>query len=68
MKKLLNIFLLVFLFKPFEAALTYFTSGSIFGSLIRKIPPNNYQYIKPSLRRAKKNGIKYLLDISDIVG
>ena len=67
MKKLLNILRLMFLVKPFEAALTYLTYESTFGSLISKIPPNHYQYKKPSLRKAK-NRINYILDISDIVG
>lgn len=65
--KLLNILRLMFLYRPFEVVLTYFTSDSIFGSFISKIPPNHYQYKTPSLRKAKRNGIHYNLDISDII-
>ena len=65
--KLLNILRLMFLYRPFEVVLTYFTSDSIFGSFISKIPPNHYQYKNPSLRKAKRNGIHYNLDISDII-
>ena len=65
--KLLNILRLIFLYRPFEVVLTYFTSDSIFGSFISKIPPNHYQYKTPSLRKAKRNGIHYNLDISDII-
>ncbi len=61
--KLLNILRLMFLYRPFEVVLTYFTSDSIFGSFISKIPPNHYQYKNPSLRKAKRNGIHYNLDI-----
>ena len=57
----------MFLYRPFEVVLTYFTSDSIFGSFISKIPPNHYQYKTPSLRKAKRNGIHYNLDISDII-
>ena len=57
----------MFLYRPFEVVLTYFTSDSIFGSFISKIPPNHYQYKNPSLRKAKRNGIHYNLDISDII-
>ena len=65
--KLLNILRLVFLFKPFEAALTYYTCGSTFGSFLSKIPPNHYQYKTPNSRKVKRNGIHYNLDISDII-
>jgi FkbM family methyltransferase len=65
--KLLNILRLIFIFKPFETILTYFTSGSIFGSFLSKIPPNHYQYKTPVSRKVKRNGINYKLDISDII-
>ena len=65
--KLLNILRLILVFKPFETILTYFTSGSIFGSFLSKIPPNHYQYKTPVSRKVKRNGINYKLDISDII-
>ena len=65
--KVLNILRLMFIYRPFETPLVYFTSGSVFGTFFTKIPPNHNQYKKPSLRKVKRNGIHYNLDISDII-
>jgi hypothetical protein len=39
--------------------------GALPGSWRGKLPANHYQYPKPSLRRARRHGILYPMDVSD---
>lgn len=39
--------------------------GALPGSWRGKLPANHYQYPKPSLRRARRHGILYQMDVSD---
>src|SRR4051812_46943450 len=43
------------------------TSGRDAGSLLAKLPPNPGQYASPTIRRAKRDGIAYELDLSDFM-
>ena len=65
--KIFNLIRLVFKLSIFEKILVKYTIGKKFGSIITKIPPNHYQYSKPTYRKVNRNNINYNLDISDIV-
>ena len=43
------------------------TQGKYFGTFATKFPPNHYQYKAHTVRRVKREGIEYELDLSDIV-
>jgi len=55
------------MFRPIENILVKLTINKEFGTLVSKLPPNNYQYKKHSIRNVSRNGINYYLDISDLV-
>ena len=57
----------IFFFKPLEWLLVKLTQGVVYGSFMTKLPPNHYQYSKNTIRTVTRNGIKYILDISDMV-
>jgi len=66
-RKLLDVFRAVFKIPALEKVLVYLTTGKKFGSLISRVPPNNYQYPQNSRRIAKRDGLTFHLDISDLV-
>lgn len=66
-RKLLDIFRAVFKIPALEKILVHLSTGKKFGSLISRVPPNNYQYPKNSLRTAIRDGLTFHLDISDLV-
>jgi len=43
------------------------TRGKIYGSKFTKVAPNHYQYHPGSIREVSRDGIRYKLDLSDIV-
>lgn len=43
------------------------TAGRPFNSLIGKLVPNHYQYPKPAYREVVRHGIRFRLDIADLV-
>ena len=65
--KLLNGIRGLFRNRFLESILVRFTVGKTFGTWVTKLPPNHYQYPKGSTRRSVRDGISYVLDISDMV-
>lgn len=43
------------------------TRGKRYGSFLTKLPPNHYQYKLGTIRNVEQNGVRYELDISDIM-
>ncbi len=66
-KKILNGLREVWKIPILEKILVHQTKGNFFGSLITKLPPNHYQYSKNTIRKVKRDGINYQLNLSDIV-
>lgn len=62
---ILNFFRLFFKIKFFEEIICFYTQGKDLNSLIARIPANYYQYPIPSIRKVKRDGICFELDISD---
>lgn len=52
---------------PMEPLVARLTRGHLYGSPLTKIVPNHYQYPTGSTRDVERDGIRYRLDISDIV-
>ncbi len=57
----------IFKIRVLESLLVRLTQEKEVGSLIQKITPNNYSYKALSFREVTRNGIKYTLDIHDMV-
>lgn len=56
------------LMSPFlDALLCRMTMGTREGSWLSRVPPNPYQYPRPSYRLAVRDGITFQLDISDMM-
>lgn len=64
MKKLIHT---IFRFYPLEKLLVLLNSGKEYGSFLTKLTPNHTDYSKGSLRSVTRAGIRYDLDISNIV-
>ena len=64
MKKLIRS---LFKIKILETLLLKINSGKEYGALTTKLTPNHNEYQKNTTRHATRNGIKFELDISDIV-
>jgi len=62
---ILNFFRLFSKIKFIEQILCNYTQGKSLGSLITRIPANYYQYPSLSIRKVKRDGIWFELDISD---
>jgi FkbM family methyltransferase len=52
---------------PVELALVWLAQITGSGRVVQKFAPNNYQYPQNTLRRCERDGIKYILDISDFM-
>lgn len=50
-----------------EKILVLYTQQQKYGSWMKIIVPNHYQYKSPSIRTCRRNGINYELDISDMI-
>jgi len=57
----------IWFFKPLESVLVGITSGKVYGSPLTKVAPNHYQFRPGSIRKVVRDGIRYRLDLSDIV-
>lgn len=57
----------IFKLAPLEKLLLYLNSGKEYGSLLTRITPNHTDYSSPSVRQVTRNGVKYSLDISNLV-
>lgn len=67
--KILNFFRNIFRIKILEKFLIYLISRkSIVGDIASKFAPNNYQYKKGTLRRFNRNGLNFIVDISEYLG
>ncbi len=66
-RRILDLMRLIWKIPILERYLVKLTIDQPFGSLVTKLPPNHYQYTKNSIRKATRHGIKYKLDLSDIV-
>lgn len=64
MKKTIRSF---FKLRLFEKLLFYVNSGKKYGSWLTRITPNHTDYSSPAIRRVTRNGVKYSLDISNLV-
>jgi hypothetical protein len=64
--KVLNIFRRIFLLPFFDRILLY-ASLNLDSSIIKKMVPPNYLYRKGSIKKVKRSGINYFLDISNVV-
>lgn len=65
--KILNLLRNIFKIKPFERFLLKRTIGKHTDNFWVRLIPSNYLYPKNSLREVSRNGIIYLLDISDLM-
>jgi FkbM family methyltransferase len=65
--KTLNIVRALFKNNFLEKIIYMFAKGKSPSHPLSKMIPNNYQYPKGSIRKVTRNGITYLLDISDLV-
>ena len=65
--KILNSLRKVFLYRPLENGLVKLTMDKPYGTLASKFVPNHYQYPKGVVRNVKRDGVKYSLDLSDLV-
>lgn len=65
--KILNFFRRIFFLSFFEKMLVNATKGQEHERMIAKLVPNHYQYAPNSLRKVKRNGINFVLDLSDLV-
>lgn len=63
--KFLNSIREVFKSRFLERLVVFCLERDIWYTIVSKIIPNNYQYKQRSIRRCKRNGIFYELDISD---
>ncbi len=66
-RKLLDKLRLLWKVDLLERALVRFTIGRPYGALITKFPPQHHQYRKGTYRHVVRDGIRYELDIADIV-
>jgi FkbM family methyltransferase len=66
--RLFNIARLPFLFPPLERYLVRHTVGKPFQGLCSKLPANHYQYPPDSVRVIERYGIRFEVDISDLIG
>lgn len=66
-KKILSTISKIFLNNALEKYLTSLTIGKFYGPMVTKIIPANTLYRKPSIRKVSRDGMHYILDISDIV-
>jgi len=57
----------VWRFRPLEEFLVTITRGRRFGTMVTKLPPNHYQYPRDTNSIAIRDGIRYSLDLSDLV-
>ena len=64
---ILDIIRSIFRIRFFENLLVEYTQGKDVNSLIQKFTPNNYSYKKSSIREVVRDGIRYNLDIHDMV-
>jgi len=53
--------------EPFENWLLKRTINNRYGTTISKLVPNHYQYPRRTIRKVERDGIKYKLDLSDLV-
>jgi FkbM family methyltransferase len=65
--QILNFLRQLFFWAPLENFLIRRSVNKPLNSFWTKIPPNHYQYEKPTYRLATRNGINYNLDLNDIV-
>lgn len=63
----LNMFRGIFISNFLDGLLSRVTIGTWEGSWLSRIPPNSYQYPRPSYRLAVRDGITFLLDVSDMM-
>lgn len=63
----LNMLRGVFISNFMDSLLCRVTMGAWEGSWLSRVPPNPYQYPRPSYRLASRDGIMFLLDISDMM-
>lgn len=63
----LNFFRNIFKLQPLESILVYVTKGNYIDTFISKLPPNHYQYKPQTIRKVKRNEVKFVLDLSDVV-
>lgn len=63
----LNKFRLIWKIRPLENILVWLTKGKEYGKLVTKFPPNHYQYKVGSIRTVERDGIRYQLDLADLV-
>jgi len=64
---ILDIVRSIFKIRLFEGLLVKYTQEKDVNSLIQKLTPNNYSYQKSSIREVTRDGIRYNLDIHDMV-
>lgn len=64
---MLNSLRQVFRFPVFERILIWVVRGFPFESLFKRLVPPNYLYPNNTIREVERDGIRYLLDISDYV-
>lgn len=57
----------IFQLRPMEFAVQKLAEGAALESFAGKLLPNHYQYQKPSFRQVTRNGLRFDLDISDLV-
>jgi len=66
-RKILDIFRLIWKIPILEKMLASWTFDKTTDQWITKFPPNCYQYSKNSIREVERNGVNYILDLSDMV-
>jgi FkbM family methyltransferase len=66
--RLLNILREVFRIPWLERMLVRLTQGKPVHHGLVKLAPNHYQYPQPSVRHVVRNGLRYQVDISDLLG
>lgn len=65
--KVLNFFRKIFKIWPFDTLLLSALSHQTTYSIAKKCVPNNYQFSEGTLKKVKRNGINYELDISQYI-
>jgi FkbM family methyltransferase len=66
-RRILDLLRRVWMIGPLEKALVELTIGKTFGVPVTRLPPNHYQYRKGTIRRVERDGIRYELDLHDMV-
>ena len=66
-KKILNTCREIWKLKLLEMLLVKLTKNKMYGTFFTKLPPNHYQYKKGTVRKVEIDGVRYELDISDIM-